>query len=257
MRRIGSVSAMRCSNCCTLIGISTVSARTRGGRRTRAAVDQRHFADDVADTAPRHDVILTVLLGEDLDLTGLDQIGVVALISLGEEPRSGQSIAGSRSNLAFDVSPRDLASRTLNFRQAQLRRDRDSRSVHRIEGTVRIWLAPSNVLGASPVKIYAATSWAGRFRRWCSLWPSRSLRRLSPLAAGIVLVAGMTALRVTVPDPFGRLQAYGFDSLQRAFPRPDADRVAYPDQGSSWSTSTRRASRATANGPGRAPSCRA
>ena len=75
------------------------------------------------------------------------------------------------------------------------------------------------------MKIYAATSWAARFRRWRSLWPSRSLRRLSPLAAGIVLVAGMAALRLAAPDPFWRLQSYGFDTLQRAFPRPDADRV--------------------------------
>ena len=45
------------------------------------------------------------------------------------------------------------------------------------------------------------------------------------LAAGAVLVALVT-LQVALPDPFVRLRNYGFDTMQRLAPRPDADDMA-------------------------------
>jgi len=45
------------------------------------------------------------------------------------------------------------------------------------------------------------------------------------LAAGATLVALVT-LQVALPDPFVRLRNYGFDTMQRLAPRPDADDMA-------------------------------
>ena len=56
------------------------------------------------------------------------------------------------------------------------------------------------------------------------------LRRLrSPALAIVAAVAALgvlVALRVALPDPFVRLQNYGFDTMQRLAPRPDADDTA-------------------------------
>lgn len=51
----------------------------------------------------------------------------------------------------------------------------------------------------------------------------RLARRVSPVLAGLGLLAALLGLRAGLPDPFERLRLAGFDLLQRAAPRPAAD----------------------------------
>ena len=54
---------------------------------------------------------------------------------------------------------------------------------------------------------------------------TRWLRSAAPVTAGLAAVALVATARLSVPVPFGELRRAGFDALQRAAPRPDAETV--------------------------------
>lgn len=49
------------------------------------------------------------------------------------------------------------------------------------------------------------------------------LNRLSPFLIGVSAIALIGTARLAWPEPFEHIRFYGFDRLQRLFPRPDAD----------------------------------
>ncbi|HEX4766543.1 MAG TPA: adenylate/guanylate cyclase domain-containing protein [Lichenihabitans sp.] len=57
-----------------------------------------------------------------------------------------------------------------------------------------------------------------------------ALRRSIPFIAGLSIVGLVSGARLLAPEPFDRLQSYGFDTLQRFFPRADAD-ILHPGSG--------------------------
>ena len=54
---------------------------------------------------------------------------------------------------------------------------------------------------------------------------SRWLRSGAPVTAGLAAVALVAVARPSAPAPFAELRRWGYDALQRAAPRPDADAV--------------------------------